>query len=354
MRSSENQFSQNSISETLPLSNNMQITVQMLDGSITPFKVRTSITIASLKAKFEPWQPMKGRALLHHDVQLDDRAILGAIPGVKNGTILRVDKRVTPVKSKANGKKSVKSGPPDAGVDEDVMESIETSGGEERTSSGSERRRTFGSEQRRPSTPVLDEMCDDPLGLPNTNTSNKAMALRIIKQEKRTTTSPLEPTTSPHFQAQSHRLYSSTPFFTPPLENPSTSPNAGIHITNTNDGAASSRLSLMDDIDATFLTNINAAERSPLNSEGSAESDVSAARRCNACGRACACGDHRLDISSNEMAPAAAERSRGSRAITRTTQIDSNGVLLIPRTTTTSISRQIPIKQCTESNWTGM
>ncbi len=188
----------------------MQITVQMLDGSITPFKVRSSITIASLKAKFEPWQPMKGRALLHHDVQLDDRAILGSIPGVKNGTVLRVDKRVSQVKNRSTRKKTVMSGPLEgSAVDEDVFESIETSGNDERTSSENERR-ISGSKRKRPSrtstaamedlmdddnianslrpkTTFPREMSDDSLNLTDTSLSNSTMALRITKKGKRGT-----------------------------------------------------------------------------------------------------------------------------------------------------------------------
>lgn len=185
----------------------MQITVQMLDKSITLFKVRSTITIASLKAKFEPWQPMKGRALLHHNVQLDDRATLCSVPGIMDGTILRVDKQAPPMKNKTTGKKRVMSGPVRSAVDEDVVESIERSGDNEETSSENEMQ-ILRSKRKRPSRTwaatvedfidgyntanapqrkalVPGEMSEDSFNMADTDLSNSTMALHIAKKEKK-------------------------------------------------------------------------------------------------------------------------------------------------------------------------
>ena len=237
--------------------------VQMLDGSISPFKVRSTITIASLKAKFEPWQPMKGRALLHHNVQLDDRAVLGFVPGVKNGTILRFDSRVSQVKSKANGKRSMMSGPPDLEEDEDVVESIETSSNDDERSSGNERRLS-GSERNLPlriSTAVanevvdkdnsvnssqkkrllLDELSDDPPNMTDTSLSNSAATHHIVKKEKRKTTSP-ERAVASEAQHLDQRNYSLTNVFASPSENSPGSPTAGVQMAKTIDIVPSHRV----------------------------------------------------------------------------------------------------------------
>lgn len=77
---------------------------------------------------------MKGRALLHHDKRPDDCPTLSSVPGVKNGTILRVNKHVSEAKNSITGKKTVMSGPPSSAADEDVVNSIKQSGEDEQVS----------------------------------------------------------------------------------------------------------------------------------------------------------------------------------------------------------------------------
>lgn len=298
----------------------------MLDGSITPFKVRSSITIASLKAKFEPWQPMKGRALLHHSVQLDDRATLGSVPGVKNGTILRVDKQVSQVKSKTTGKKGVMSGPASSTVDEEVVESIEFSGDNEETSSESEGRLPNSKRKRaletstedvedsidddnlanapRSQASVLGDTSVDSLSLADTNLSSGGMAVRMAKKEKRQNTAHEHAGIwASEAQNLDHRLNSLEN--NPPLENAVESPTASAPVPKTEE-AVSSHQDFMEDDDASFLAEIYAAaaetERPPPPlSEAGPEEDASA-RRCDACRRACGCGRDSLAMS-NSVAP---------------------------------------------------
>ena len=345
----------------------MQITVQMLDGSITPFKVRSSITIASLKAKFEPWQPMKGRALMHHDVQLDDRVTLDSVPGVKDGTILRVDKHVSQVKNKSTGKKRVMSGPASSAADEEVMESIEKSGDDEETSSENERR-TSSSKRKRPSrtsaaavqafvdddniaesqwgrTLKAGGISDDPPSWAEAILSSRTMALHIAKREKReNTTREQAGFLASDAQELGHRQHSLENTFALRQENPVKNPTASAHVPKIT-GTISHGDIVMEDDNATFLADINAAagpetEELPLHSEAGHAEDVSI-RRCNACGRACGCGGDPMAIS-DIVLPMEEEVQRQETSFPNS---NSNGHLTSKRKSTS---------QRTELSWTGM
>ena len=299
----------------------------MLDGSVTPFQVRSSITIASLKAKFEPWQPMKGRALLHHDVQLDNRATLGSIPGIKNGTVLRVDKHVSQVRNRTTWKKSVMSGPASSVVDEDVLESIETSENDEETSRQDERR-ISSSKRKRPSRTseatvedlieddniadslqgsmmLASEMSGSHLTMTDTNLSNSAMAQHAVKRERRETPARRQ-AAAPEVQRLSYRPHPLTIMSAPFQEN-----SAGTHWPKSI-AAVSSRRNSAEDDDATFLAGLNAAalemETPPLDPEARPGQDVSAPH-CNACGRACGCDGYPSAPSDNVVLPTG--RSQG-------------------------------------------
>ncbi|KAL9131522.1 MAG: hypothetical protein Q9175_006746 [Cornicularia normoerica] len=345
---------------------NMQITVQMLDKSITLFKVRSTITIASLKAKFEPWQPMKGRALLHHNVQLDDRATLCSVPGIMDGTILRVDKQAPPMKNKTTGKKRVMSGPVRSAVDEDVVESIERSGDNEETSSENEMQ-ILRSKRKRPSRTwaatvedfidgyntanapqrkalVPGEMSEDSFNMADTDLSNSTMALHIAKKEKKKSKAREQADIlAPEARKLGHRVHSLKSTFAPPPANPVERPTASAHVPKSTEGL-SSHQDVMEYDDATFLAGINAAaaetDRLPLHYEARAEEHVSV-RRCGACGRACGCGGDPLAMS-NSVAPVVA-RIRGQEAAS--TKSNINGYLITERNSTS---------QRTESSWTGM
>ncbi len=336
----------------------------MLDGSITPFKVRSSITIASLKAKFEPWQPMKGRALLHHNVQLDDRATLSSVPGVKDGTILRVDKQVSLVKNKITGKKTVMSGPVGSAVDDDVVESIEWSGHDEEASSENERR-ISSSKRKRPSmtsaTTMADfiddniiadssrgravgrgEIYDDSPNIADTNLSNSAMALHIAKKEKTENAAREQADVlASEGQKFGHPLHSFQNIFTSPFWNPIENPTAKIHMPKTTEAVSSPR-DVMEDDETTVLAGINAAapaktERPPLHFAAAPEEDISA-RRCDACGRACGCDG----AASNGVMPVE-KATRGHEAAS--TNGNSNRY---------QIANGILTSQRAESSWTGM
>ena len=330
----------------------MQITVQMLDGSITPFKVRSSITIASFKNKFEPWQSMKGRALLHHDVRLDDRATLDSIPGVKNGTILRVDKHVSQVKNRTSRKKTVMSGPASSAVDEDVMESIETSGeGEETTSEDQER--ISSSKRKRPSrtlaaavarslranSPLTGDMSDDPLNTTDTTLSSSAMALRTVKKEK-TDSAAREQDAAPEARNLGQRLHSPNA--------PAGNPTASTHFPQSTE-LVSSHQSLGGDNDTTFLSGINAAAADETNRQSpSRESrlkETVSARQCTTCGRACGCGTTPL-LPSNETVPPPTEHTqRRESTSTNNSTIDSYR---------SALERNPASRGSEESSWTGM
>ena len=332
---------------------NMQITVQMLDGSITPFKVRSSITIASFKTKFEPWQPMKGRALLHHDVRLDDRATLGSIAGVKNGTVLRVDKHVSQVKNRTSRKKTVMSGPASSAVDEDVMDSIETSGVGEHLSSEDEGQ-ISSSKGKRPSrtlatavarslrarSPLPGDMSDDRLNTTDSTLSSSAMALRTVKKEKRDSAARDQGAAS-EAQISDQRLHSSMA--------PTGAPTASAYFPQNTD-LVSSHQSIAGDNDTTFLSGINAAaavdetDRQRPSPESRPEESVSA-RQCTTCGRACGCATTPL-LPSNDPVPPPTETTQ-RRASTCTNSDTVNGHLI-------ALGRNAASRGSEESSWTGM
>ena len=311
---------------------NMQITVQMLDGSITPFKVRSSITIASFKAKFEPWQPMKGRALLHHDVRLDDRATLGSIPGVKNGTVLRVDKHVSQVKNKAAGKKTVMSGPASSAVDEDVMESIETSGEREETSSedeGSRRKRpsrTFAAavaRSARAGSPLPGDMSEDPLNTIDTNLGSSAMALRPVKTEKRDDAARDQSAAS-EARNLNQRLHS------PKVS--AGNPTASAYFPQSRE-LVSSHQSLTGDNNTPFLSGIIAAaidesdtlQHSPI----STPVEVLSSLQCGTCGRACGCARPPLLLSHDTVPPPRKNtQRRGSTSANNNSTVNGHLIVL--------------------------
>ena len=102
----------------------------------------------------------------------------------------------------------------------------------------------------------------------------------------------------------------------------------------------------MDDVESTFLADLNAAavktETSPLHSEPSSHQNVPV-RRCDTCGRACGCGDD-LSFHSNRVGPLN-ERIRGQG--TAPIRENGNGDRR-PVTARHSTSQRV------ESCWTGM
>ena len=285
---------------------------------------------------------MKGRALLHHNVQLDDRATLASVPGVKDGTILRVDKQVSQVRNKI-GKKTVMCGPVRAAVDEDVVGSIEKSSDDEETSSENERRMSSSKRKRlsrssmaagensidddyigisqRPKALVPGEMSDNSLDMADTDLSNRTTAPHIVKREKRknVTRKPADSLAS-EAQKLGPRQHTLNHIFASPPENAQ---------------------DVMAD-DTGFLAGISAAAAKmqilPLHSQAGPEEDVSV-RRCDTCGRAYWCGGDSSDIS-NSVLPV-----YGSIRGQEVTNINSNA-RLIPQRSSTS--------QPAESSWTGM
>ena len=257
---------------------------------------------------------MKGRALLHHDVRLDDRATLSSVPGVKNGTILRVDKHISQVKHRATKQKSVNSGPVSSSVDEEVVESIETSGNEEEISSEDERR-ISGSKRKRASRTseaevedhidddiVADsllgkpqsqgDLSDDPLNMTDTRQSNSAMALRIVKKENKDDMAR-ERAVALGAQTLGYRSHSLQDNIAQPREISAGNATASTHFPKSAAAVPSHQITRGED-NTTFLSGINATAaanetvRLPLPLAPGPERDISA-RQCNACGRACAC-----------------------------------------------------------------
>ena len=332
----------------------MQITVQMLDGSIAPFKVRSSITIASFKAKFEPWQPMKGRALLHHDVQLDDRATLGSIPGVKNGTVLRVDKQVSQVKNRTSRKKAVMCGPASPAVDEDVMESIETSGEGEETSSEDEKR-ISSSKRKRPSrtlaaavaislrarSPLPGDMGDNRPNTTDTTLSSSAMALRTVKKENRDSAAHEQGAPS-EARNLDQRLHS-------PMT-PAGTATATAYFPQRTD-LVSSHQSMAGHNDTAFLSGINAAaavdetdRQSP--SPKSRPEEIVVTHQCTTCGRACGCATTPL-FPSNDPVPPPPTETMQNRGSTSANNDAVNGHLI-------ALGRNAASGGSEMSSWTGM
>ena len=314
-------------------------------------------------------QSMKGRTLLHHDVRLDDRATLGSIPGIKNGTILRVDKHVSQVKNKKTRKRIVMSGPADPVVDEDVMDSIENFSDEEKISSEDERR--MSSRRKRPSRTSaaavgisIDNdsitnfqpggmsspsvMRDDLLNMTDRNPSTSVIALRTVKRETEDDSIAREQAIASQTQDLGHRLDSPEHNIAPHQETPAGNATASTYFPETTD-AMPSYQSLMRDIDTTFLSGINAAaaaddetERPPTSPKSKPE-DIVPARQCNTCGRACGCGGNPLTASNNMLR--VPSKGRIQRQEATFTDGTTNG-----RSTGTRTSWH----HRAESSWTGM
>lgn len=353
----------------------MQITVQMLDGSITPFKVRSSITIASLKAKMEPWQPMKGRALLHHGVRLDERATLGSVPGVKNGTILSVDKHVPEAKNRKTGKKTVMSGPPSSAVDEDVMDSIEQSG-EDKEMSTEDERRISNSKRKRPvrtSAATVEDFIDDdiftnplqgrsllprdssddPLNMTEIDLSNNAEALNTVKKEGTYDAVREQAVASeiPNTDPTAHSLNTN---FVPAQETPTGNATASTHMSRSTPAVSPHQNQFGKDNNTTFLAGINAAaaynepERLPLQLDAEPEAFLQT-RQCNACGRACGCVGRSMPPLLNKALPPL-PKERTQEEIDKHSPTDSNNSINARR----PLANRIFKNQRAEASWTGM
>lgn len=256
---------------------------------------------------------MKGRALLHHNVQLDDRATLASVPGVKDGTILRVDKQVSQVKNRMTGKKTVMSGPARLAVDEDVVESIEKSGDDE--------------------------------DIADTDLSNSKTALHLVKKDERANKAREQANSwgSEPQRLGHRRLQTLKNTVVSPPESAVESPTARAHVSKSTE-TISSHQDVMEDHDTNLLAGIDAAAAEmqilPPHSDPGLEEDVPA-RRCDACGRACRCGGDALTIS-NSVLPAE-ESIRGQEAAS--TNINSNAHL---------VPKRSPTCRRAESSWTGM
>ena len=311
---------------------------------------------------------MKGRALLHHDVQLDDHVTLGSVPGVKDGTILRVDKHVSQVKNRSSGKKKVMSGPASSTADQELVESIEMSGDDEGTSSENETRISSSKRKRpsRTSAATIEDFVDDddiaksqlgralrpgeisdhPLSLTEANLSSRTMALHIAKREKRKSTAREEAgflaSVAPEL---GHRLHSLDNTFASGRENPVVNPTASAPKPKITKPFSFGNDVMEDDNNATFLAGINAAaaetEKLPLHSEAGPGDDFSA-RRCDACGRACGCGGDPMAMS--DVVVPVEENVRG-RETSFFPNSNSIGHL---------IAKRISTSQCAELSWTGM
>lgn len=310
---------------------------------------------------------MKGRALLHHNVQLDDRATLCSVPGVKNGTILRVDKHMSQAKNKSTGKKDVMSGPAML-TDEDVVESIEESGDDEETSSKDERRMSNGKRRRpsksfvvlaavddsiendniarSPSSKALDsgKMSEYSLHMADSNLSSSAMALHIAKKGRRENTAHQQvDTLAPQSQKLTHRQHCRNCIFPLPLEKPVQNNTASAHMAKTAE-AVSRHQNVIEHDDAAFLAGIYAAvtetETIPLPFDAGL-ADEASPHRCKTCGRACPCGGDALLIPTS-AAPVEGG-IRGQK--TPSTNSNSSGYVMAKRNFTS---------QRAESSWTGM
>lgn len=356
----------------------MQITVQMLDGSIAPFKVRSSITIASLKAKFEPWQPMKGRALLHHDVRLDDRATLGSVPGVRNGTILRVDKHVSEA-NRTTGKKTVISGPPISAADEDVVDSIEQSGEDEEISTEDERRISSSKRKRplRTSAAAMRDLVDDdsfvdplrgrsllsgdsrddPVNMTDTNLVTSATTLDTVKQEKRNSDN-IAREQAVAFEAPNldSTLRSLNNTFVPAQETPTGNATASTLMSRTTPAVPPHQNPFGND-DTSFLAGINAAAAAnnnetekilPLQPDAEPEAFLSTGQ-CNACGRACGCNGHSLPPLSNNVPPPPPLKERTQEERNDDSPTDSNTI-----NARRPLAKTNPTSRRAEASWTGM
>ena len=299
---------------------------------------------------------MKGRALLHHDVQLEDRSTLSSVPGIKEGTILRVDKHISPMKRRTT-KKRVMSGPVSLAVDEDVMESIEESGDDEEMCS---KRKCLS----RASADTVDEFFDDAntsnalqgealvpdemsVDAPNvgdTGLSHSILALRIAGKEKMKHSAHERALISaPQAPESGHRSQFFENVSSPTSAYPLTRLTASAHAPKCTEGP-SSHHDLMEDDATTFLAGINAAatetEGLPPHSETTPDEDA-LSTRCNACGRACWCVGAPL-ATSNSVMPAE-DSIQGREAASTTCSIDAR----------LSAKERSP-DQRAESVWTGM
>ena len=308
---------------------------------------------------------MKGRALLHHDVQLEDRSTLSSVPGIKEGTILRVDKHLSPMKRKTT-KKRVMSGPVSLAVDEDVMESIEESGDDEEMSSDkdqplpSSKRKClsrasaatvddFIDDANTANAPrgkalVLDEMSNDSPTVGDTGLRHSMLALRIARKETMKDSAHERALISvPQAQESGHRSHFFENISSRPSAYPVTRPTASARAPSSTEGT-SSYGDFMEDTATTFLAGINAAatetERLPPHSGTRPEEDV-LSTRCNACGRACWCVG--APLSTSDSVVPAEDTIQGREAASTTGSIDASLTAM-----------EYSADQRAESIWTGM
>ena len=303
---------------------------------------------------------MKGRALLHHGMQLEDRNTLDSVPGIKEGTILRVDKHLSPMKRKTT-KKRVMSGPVSLAVDEDVMESIEESGDDEEMASDkdqplpSSKRKCllrawaatvddFVDDANTAHAPrgkalIPDETSNDSSNVGDTGLIHSKLALRIAqkKKEKRALISALQAQKSgqhSHFFETISNL---------PSANPVTKPTSSVHTLKSTEGP-SSHLNLVEDDATAFLAGINAAaaetERLPPHSGTRPEEDA-LPTRCNACGRACWCV--RAPLSSSKNVVPAEDTIQGRETASTSDNVEAR-----------RIAERFSADKHAESIWTGM
>lgn len=307
---------------------------------------------------------MKGRALLHHDVQLKDHSTLCSVPGIKEGTILRVDKHVSPMKKKTT-KKRMMTGPVSLAIDEDVMESIEESGDDEMSSDkdqqipSSKRKCLLGASAAtvghfvddantanapRGNSLVPDEMSNDSPSVGDTGLSHSILALRIARKEKTKGNAHERALISaPQAQKSGHRSHFFENISGPPSAYPVTRPTASAHAPNSTEGP-SSHWDFMENDETAFLAGINAAatetERMPPHPGTRPEGDV-LSTRCSACGRACWCAGAALAAS--DCAVPAEETVQGREAASTGGNTDAR-----------LSARRYPADQRAESIWTGM
>ena len=308
---------------------------------------------------------MKGRALLHHDGQLEDRSTLSSVPGIKEGTVLRVDKHLSPMKRKTTQKR-VMSGPVSLAVDEDVMESIEESGDDVEMSSDKDQ--PLPSSKRkclsRASAATVDdfvdgantfnaprgdalvpnEMSNDSPNVGDTGLSHSILALRIAKEEKiKGNADERALITAPQAQESGHRSHFFENISSTAPAYPVTRLTTSTHAPNSAEDS-SSHENFMEDDATTFLAGINAAatetERLPPHS-GTRPDEDALSTRCNACGRACWCVRPPLSTSNSVMP--AEDIIQGREAAFSSGNIDAR-----------LIAERYSADQRAESIWTGM
>ena len=304
---------------------------------------------------------MKGRALLHHGVQLEDRSTLDSVPGIKEGTILRVDKHLSPMKRKTT-KKRVMSGPVSLAVDEDVMESIEESGDDEEMASDKDQ--PLPSSKRkclsRAWAATVDDLVDDantanaPRGkalVPDEMSNNigdtgfihSKLALRIAQKKKEKNIHKRALISAPQAQKSAHHSHFFETISNPPSADPVTKPTSSAYTSKSTEGP-SSHLNFVEDDATTFLAGINAAatetERLPPHS-GTRPEENALPTRCNACGRACLCV--RAPLSTSDNVVPAEETIQGREAASTSGNVEAR-----------RIAERFSADQHAESIWTGM